>query len=93
MSVHVSTLPDFSPPGNLDDLTPENKTRWSRDFISKSMNSEIQGLTGGEPLTQYFNGTVTPFEVNQTGVDITWIGFPNKVIIRISSLLSSSNDV
>lgn len=77
MSLRASTIPEFSPPGNLNDLTPTNRSKWSKG-ISQLMNNEIN--RSSKPLTQFFNGTVTPYEVDQTGVHITWNGFPNKVI-------------
>jgi hypothetical protein len=79
--VHTSTLSSFSPPGNLDELNQENKTKWS-NFVSERLDAEISGGpsggTGGGPLTQFFNGTITAYNVSQTGATITWNGFPNK---------------
>ncbi len=79
--VHAKTLPGFSPPGNLNELNQENKTKWS-DFISKRIDAEITGGSGGGiqrgPLTQFFNGTVMAYNIGQKGATITWIGFPNK---------------
>ena len=80
MSLHTATLPDFAPPGNLNELTSENKQTWSSQYISKWMNDEIAGNNPGRsPLSQFFNGTVTPFDVSQSPARIQWIAFPNKV--------------
>ena len=48
------------------------------------MNDEIAGkVPGRTPLKQFFNGTVTAYEVGQAGVKIVWNGFPNRVILEI----------
>ncbi|KAK6352358.1 hypothetical protein TWF730_009187 [Orbilia blumenaviensis] len=85
MEFHSSTLPVHSPPGNLDDLTPENRKLWSDLKISKWMEDEINA-TGenaegpcGQPrtkLSQFFDGTITPFEAGQDGATVTWTAFP-----------------
>ncbi len=83
MSVNAATIAEFSAPGNIDELTPANRSLWSREFISRWMNDEIEGNHPGRtPLTQFFNGTVTAYEVGQAGVNIVWNGFPNRVIYR-----------
>lgn len=84
-----SKLPAHSPPGYplVDDLTAENKALWSNEFISNWMNAEIErgpNICRNEKpstkLTHFFDGTVTPFNVGQAGVDIgPWEGFPGKV--------------
>lgn len=90
MSVNATTIREFSPPGNLDELTPANRTRWSRDFISKWMDDEIEGnQSGREPLPQFFNGTITAYEIDQAGVNIVWKGFPNRVM-GITSLMRAA---
>lgn len=90
-TLKISRLPAFDPPGwpYVDDgLTPEQKTSWSTDNISDWMNVEISAknddgkpLQGGggvirTPLTQFFNGTITPYDLGQKPVSISWIGFP-----------------
>src|SRR3954470_14433144 len=50
-------LPQFDPPGNLDDLSDEAKKRWST-FISDRMDREIAGDNEGSRL-QFFNPTAT----------------------------------
>ncbi|KAJ9662005.1 hypothetical protein H2201_006294 [Coniosporium apollinis] len=75
-----SRLSQFSPPANLPDLTPENKSLWSKTRISKWVNDEIAGRRPGQiPLKQFFNGTDTAYHIGQDGVKITWTGFPNKI--------------
>ncbi|KIW87786.1 uncharacterized protein Z519_11760 [Cladophialophora bantiana CBS 173.52] len=77
--IHAETLPSFSSPGNVDDLSPQNRAGWSA-LMSGWIDLEIQRGTGsGSPLTQFFNGTVTAYNQNQAGATITWTGFPNKV--------------
>lgn len=70
----------FSPPGNLLDLTPDNRSLWLKTRISKWVNDEISGSWPGRiPLKQFFNGTDTAYHIGQDGIKITWIGFPNRV--------------
>lgn len=91
-SASIKTLEAYSPPGNLSDLTVDNQKLWSKLQIAHWIQSEINAVdpdTGGPlegpngiirtPLSQYFNGTVTPFDVDQTPVAITWTAFPNLV--------------
>ena len=76
----ASKLPEFSPPGNLPDLTQENKSLWSKTRISQWIDDEIAGRQPGRtPLKQFFNGTTTAYQTGQNGVEITWNGFPNKI--------------
>ncbi|KAK6516000.1 hypothetical protein TWF281_004590 [Arthrobotrys megalospora] len=88
MSFRAETLPLHSPPGNLDDLTDANKKLWSEDRISAWMNQEINQIPYPVPgpcgtergkLSQFFDGTVTPFETGQQGVAVTWKAFPGIV--------------
>jgi hypothetical protein len=89
----IRVLDRFDPPGSpyVDDgLSDADKLAWSKQ-ISSWMTTEINAkdengdpLEGGggvlrTPLTQFFNGTVTAFDVDQDPVAITWIGFPNLV--------------
>ena len=75
-----SVLEEHAPPGNLQDLTPENRKKWSDEFVSVWMNNEIQGKEDGrEPLSQFFNGRDTPFDRTQQPATITWIAFPKLV--------------
>jgi hypothetical protein len=84
MSFRASTLPSFSPPGNLDDLVEKNKEIWSEQRIGKWMDDEIAGGMNGPckkprtPLPQFFNGTVTAFEGGQHKT-VDWNAFPNQV--------------
>ncbi|KAK4224653.1 hypothetical protein QBC38DRAFT_485047 [Podospora fimiseda] len=95
-NLQETTLSEFDPPGYpyVDDkLTPAQKLEWSKG-ISEFMNTEISAkqpdgtpLDGPDntfrtPLTQFFNGTVTAFDVDQEPVQITWIGFPNIVAVQ-----------
>jgi hypothetical protein len=83
----AKVIPAFSPPGNINELTPENKAIWSKKFISQWMNDEIAGNEEGPwgikrtPLQQFFNGTITAYETTQEPTAIQWIAFPKKVII------------
>ncbi|KAK3985451.1 hypothetical protein QBC44DRAFT_250420 [Cladorrhinum sp. PSN332] len=91
-----STLSEFDPPGFPyvdDNLTPAQKLNWSKQ-VSEWMNTEITAKqpdgeplpgpddTNRTPLPQFFNGTVTAFDVNQDPLQITWTGFPNIVAVR-----------
>ncbi|KAI9655094.1 MAG: hypothetical protein M1821_005577 [Bathelium mastoideum] len=84
MSFRTEILPGFSPPGNLDDFTPETRKTWSEQYISYWMNGEITAdpnvvSKGRTELKQYFNGTITPFDTTQTPTTATWNAFPNLV--------------
>ena len=85
-----STIPRHNPPGYplVDDLTDANKAIWSKEYISAWINAEIKRgpnvCRKGDPkvgkLTQFFDGTVTPYDVAQAGADIgPWEAFPGKV--------------
>jgi hypothetical protein len=63
----------------LTDLGITHKGFWGLTTISPWMNEEIAGVPGRTPLTQFFNGTRTPFDHNQPGATITWVAFPNNV--------------
>lgn len=88
MSVSVQKLARFDPPGypDVDDgLTDPQKLAWSQK-ISEWMDSEIAGddedsgrPSGRTKLPQFFNGTITAYDVTQQPAAITWIGFPNLV--------------
>jgi len=95
MSVKTSTIPEFNPPGNLSELTDANKKIWSEKFISQWMNNEITGNVEGpyqkrDPLTQFFNGTVVPYDTTQQPTGITWTAFPNQVFFFSPELNSST---
>ncbi|KAF8453890.1 hypothetical protein BDZ91DRAFT_853127 [Kalaharituber pfeilii] len=87
VSVHMSVLP----PGNTTDLTDANKTIWSDKFIGKWIDEEIKGGLPGPcgtnrgELPQFFNGTVTPYNVKSNGTLISWIGFPNLLNVQYQS--------
>lgn len=79
-----------------DKLDEQQKATWS-NMISDLMTLEIEAeyrddkgklhpLPGPNhtirtPLTQFFNGSVTPFDIDQKPIHITWNGFPNIVCI------------
>ena len=89
----VTTLNAYSPPGHLSDLTDGNKQLWSKQNIARWIQCEIDAvdpqhpskpLSGAyglprTPLAQFFNGTVTAFDVDQTPAVIDWTAFPNLV--------------
>ena len=88
----IRTLSTYSPPAKLSDLTDENKKLWSEHNIAHWIQSEIdaidpdtgKALTGPDniprtPLSQFFNGTVTAYDVDQAATPIEWIAFPNLV--------------
>ena len=91
-SASIKTLEAYSPPCNLSDLTVDNQRLWSKLQIAHWIQSEINAVdpdNGGPlegpngikrtPLSPYFNGTFTPFDVDQVPVAITWTAFPNLV--------------
>ncbi|KAE8399527.1 hypothetical protein BDV37DRAFT_287549 [Aspergillus pseudonomiae] len=72
------------PPGNLSDLTGDNKDKWSKDYISHWMQGEIKADprvvgAGRTPLTQFFDGTVTPFNQQDKPLPVEWNAFPNLI--------------
>lgn len=70
----------FSPPAELQDLSPENQLEWSEKYISRWMEDEIEGnVPGRSPLRQFFNGTKTAYDQSQQGIQITWAAFPKRV--------------
>lgn len=82
--VHISTLPDYDPPGNLPDMNPQTRKVWSQQ-IKGWMDDEInpdpqeRKVTGRTPLKQYFDGTVTAFDRSQQPVTVPWNAFPKLV--------------
>ena len=70
----------FSPPGNADDLTDENKTYWS-DALSKSFASSKTGDSSENdgPRTQFFNPTTDDVPGGLVEQVITWTAFPRQV--------------
>jgi hypothetical protein len=89
MSVHAETLPVFNPPGNLSELNATSRQIWSEKFISKWMDDEIAGnvddpfIVKRDPLTQFFNGTITAYDTTQQPQAIQWIAFPQLVIFLV----------
>lgn len=85
MSLHAETLPTFNPPGNLPELNAKSRQIWSEKFISKWMDDEIAGrvddpfVVKRDPLTQFFNGTITAYDTTQQAQAIQWIAFPQTV--------------
>ncbi|KAK7426016.1 hypothetical protein QQZ08_007464 [Neonectria magnoliae] len=88
----TSTLPAYNPPAyphQDDGLSTKLKADWSQT-ISDWMTLEINAkdpITGDPllgpyniprtPLSQFFNGRVTPFNIGQKPTPVSWIGFPN----------------
>ncbi|KAL8724855.1 MAG: hypothetical protein Q9166_007709 [cf. Caloplaca sp. 2 TL-2023] len=84
-SQNSSILEEHLPPGDLSDLTPENRKAWSDDFVSYWMDNEIAGKEQGrEPLSQFFNGCKTPFDQSQKPATITWTAFPKQISLQTS---------
>jgi hypothetical protein len=92
-NVTIQVLPEFNPPGwpdVNDGLSAKQKAAWSQ-LVSSWMQTEITAknddgspLIGGggvvrTPLTQFFNGTVTPYATTQPPQTVSWIGFPGLV--------------
>lgn len=86
----TTTLPIFSPPGHLDEFTDETAKFWSEQCISRWITGEIKADStivepGRKPLEQFFNGTVTAYDQEQTPATVTWTAFPKRVRFRITS--------
>lgn len=84
MSVSIATIPDFAPPGNLQELTPENQKIWSEQYVGHwtagEINADPSVVSGGRTkLSQYFNGTIVPFDQSQQPTPVTWTAFPKLV--------------
>lgn len=89
----AQVLPELNPPGwpyVNDGLSAGQKEAWSQEVSSwmeterTAKNPDGTTLTGGSnvirtPLTQFFNGTVTPYNTEQPPQPISWIGFPGLV--------------
>lgn len=83
-STKDSTLKRHEPPGNLNDLTETNKDKWSKDYISYWMQGEISAnpnvvSKGRTALTQFFDGTKTPFNKEDPPQSVEWNAFPKLV--------------
>jgi hypothetical protein len=84
MTANTSTLPDFSPPANLPEFSADTRKIWSSDYISYWMTGEINADgnvvgPGRTKLKQYFNGTATAYDTQQSGQAVTWNAFPKLV--------------
>ncbi|GKZ38164.1 hypothetical protein AbraIFM66950_010159 [Aspergillus brasiliensis] len=80
----MTTLKRHEPPGNLPDLSEENKNLWSQNYISYWMKGEIDADPnvvgkGRTPLTQFFDGTVTPFNQQDPPRVVEWNAFPKLI--------------
>lgn len=87
MTANTSTLPEFSPPADLPEFNSDTRKIWSTDYISYWMNGEINADrdvvgAGRTKLKQYFNGTVTAYDTQQSGQAVTWNAFPKLVRLR-----------
>jgi hypothetical protein len=79
-----------NPPGNLADLTDENKKLWCKNYISRWMTGEIEADpdvvdAGRTKLTQFFNICENPGDYAKA--DVTWVAFP-----RLVQNVFSNND-
>lgn len=90
----LATLPTMcetcgcNPPGNLPDLTPENRKLWCKNYISKWMTGEINADSdvvspGRTKLTQFFNACEQPGDYETAAV--TWVAFPKLVCYQSST--------
>src|SRR5262245_35207864 len=75
----------FDPPGHVDDLTADQKKKWS-DWISGQIDEAREKGAGGPatygPRHQFFNPLTTPPAADAVEKDITWTAFPRVVKIR-----------
>ena len=81
-------LPQFDPPGFLNELNANQKTLWSR-WISVRMNASIAGrpneIANDSPRSQFYNPVERDTGDDVQTVAITWTAFPRNVQINSSS--------
>ena len=81
-------LPQFDPPGFLNELNANQKTLWSR-WISRRVNASIAGRPGevanDSPRPQFYNPVDTDTAADVQTAVITWTAFPRNVLINTSS--------
>ncbi|PWW73299.1 hypothetical protein C7212DRAFT_300217 [Tuber magnatum] len=71
----MATLNSFNPPAYLTDLTKENATRWSEEYISRWMDRSAST----PEVTQFYNPTTRATTGEISKKNITWTAFPNTV--------------
>ena len=77
----------FSPPGEVSDLSEENKEKWSSLLSAQYFTRSKEGrpeLNDG-PRTQFFHPLVDDVEEPLATVLVTWTAFPRQVAIRSAS--------
>ena len=81
-------LPQFDPPGFLNELNASQKTLWSR-WISRRVNESIAGrpdeVANDSPRPQFYNPVDTDTAADVQTAVITWTAFPRNVLINTSS--------
>lgn len=81
-------LPQFDPPGFLDELSANQKKLWSQ-FISGRINASIKGrpdeVANDSPRPQFYNPVETDTADDVQTAVITWTAFPRNVLINSSS--------
>lgn len=71
----------FAPPGNLTDLSAQQRTAWS-NFISDSMTERAQGDATNpldSPRNQFFNPLNVNLASDSAQAAITWSAFPKRI--------------
>jgi len=71
----------FSPPGSVDDLSPDGRDRWSEDLgdliaASRKGNAKVPN---DSPRPQFFNPLDTPEAPDRTTAVLRWGAFPRKL--------------
>ena len=81
-------LPQFDPPGFLNELNAAQQTLWSR-WISRRVNAAIAGrpdqVANDSPRPQFYNPVETDTADDKQTLVITWTAFPRNIQINSSS--------
>ncbi len=73
-------LTEFSPPGNLDDFSAEQRAAWNR-FIGGAFDDRMTDVDGGK-REQFFNPIGVELDADAAEKDVTWSAFPKQIALR-----------
>lgn len=75
------TLTTFTTPGNVTDLSPEGRQRWSGDLASllDSGAAGNPGVPGDSPRSQFFNQLTHELDTDSATKPLEWGAFPRKL--------------
>jgi len=81
----MATIPQFAPPGNLDDFDaiPHQREAWD-EFLSQTFQGNVKGVEKytGAGKSQFYNPRVTDTTEPSAVKEIRWKGFPLLVAQR-----------